>query len=196
MSQVDGIIGQMNAPARLSPPGAGRLLGVDMPKRRGVNARIAIPQRRHTPVSALLAKDPPAEVRYVPASLMIGLLDPKGEGKWKRCPSCHKFHTKERFCSQVCCHRYWAKLNNAKRRAQKKGAAILEMIELGLVAERDGWRCHICKGKVAVDEASVDHLIPLSKGGDHSWENVALAHKRCNSRRGAGLLSAQLRLLG
>jgi len=167
-----------------------------MVKRKGNEGR-ALVQRTISPSKALTLKDEADRaVRYVPASLLIGLLDPKGEGRWKRCPSCHKFHTGLRFCSQVCCHRYWAKLNNAKRRAQKKGAAILEIIELGLVAERDGWRCHICRGKVAVDEASTDHLVPLSKGGDHSWENVALAHKRCNSRRGAGLLPAQLRLLG
>jgi 5-methylcytosine-specific restriction endonuclease McrA len=45
-------------------------------------------------------------------------------------------------------------------------------------------------------DASMDHLVPLSKGGDHSWANVALAHRSCNSKRGAGRLSAQLRLVG
>lgn len=27
---------------------------------------------------------------------------------------------------------------------------------------------------------SIDHVIPLSKGGTHAWDNVRLAHRRCN----------------
>lgn len=34
------------------------------------------------------------------------------------------------------------------------------------------------------DYPSVDHVIPLSKGGTHTWDNVKLAHKRCNSKKG------------
>ena len=28
---------------------------------------------------------------------------------------------------------------------------------------------------------SIDHIKPLSKGGSHTWDNIQLAHKRCNS---------------
>lgn len=28
---------------------------------------------------------------------------------------------------------------------------------------------------------SIDHVIPISKGGRHSWDNVKLAHRLCNS---------------
>jgi 5-methylcytosine-specific restriction endonuclease McrA len=31
---------------------------------------------------------------------------------------------------------------------------------------------------------SIDHVIPLGAGGAHSWENVRLAHMRCNSIKG------------
>jgi hypothetical protein len=31
---------------------------------------------------------------------------------------------------------------------------------------------------------SVDHRIPLARGGTHTWENVALVHFRCNLRKG------------
>ena len=30
---------------------------------------------------------------------------------------------------------------------------------------------------------SIDHVIPLAKGGEHSWNNVMLAHRLCNSRK-------------
>lgn len=70
------------------------------------------------------------------------------------------------------------------------------------VGERDGWRCHICGrtveqragGAKAPKGATVDHLIPIADGGTHTWENVALAHRRCNVSRGAKG-SAQLRLI-
>jgi 5-methylcytosine-specific restriction endonuclease McrA len=83
-----------------------------------------------------------------------------------------------------------------KRRALKKGAAVVEQISLDVLFERDGRRCHICKKMLTRSKASVDHLVPLSHGGEHSWANVALAHRSCNSRRGAGRLPAQLRLVG
>lgn len=42
---------------------------------------------------------------------------------------------------------------------------------------RDGGRCQYC-GKRA---ESIDHVVPRSKGGEHSWENVVAACGRCNS---------------
>jgi 5-methylcytosine-specific restriction endonuclease McrA len=82
-----------------------------------------------------------------------------------------------------------------KRLATIKHAPITEDIDILIVAERDHWKCHICLKIVTKKNWSIDHLIPLSKGGNHTYENVALAHRSCNSRRGAGRLPAQLRLL-
>jgi 5-methylcytosine-specific restriction endonuclease McrA len=31
------------------------------------------------------------------------------------------------------------------------------------------------------DAPTVDHIIPLAKGGTHTWDNVQLAHWSCNS---------------
>lgn len=83
-----------------------------------------------------------------------------------------------------------------RRRARKQGAAVVEKISLAALYERDAGVCHICKKKVAWRDKSMDHLVPLSKGGDHSWVNVALAHRVCNSRRGVDRRPAQLRLVG
>jgi 5-methylcytosine-specific restriction endonuclease McrA len=67
-------------------------------------------------------------------------------------------------------------------------------ISTNLVGRRDKWRCHICHRKVERKDASVDHLIPVSLGGETEIWNVALAHLSCNSQRGAGRLPAQLLL--
>jgi len=47
------------------------------------------------------------------------------------------------------------------------------------VFARDGARCQYC-GAVA---ENLDHVIPRSRGGPHSWENVVAACRRCNSRK-------------
>ena len=47
------------------------------------------------------------------------------------------------------------------------------------VFARDGWTCQYC-GRAA---ENVDHVIPKSRGGEHSWENVVAACRRCNSRK-------------
>ena len=35
---------------------------------------------------------------------------------------------------------------------------------------------------------SIDHVVPLSKGGLHTWENVRLAHKKCNIKKSNKIL--------
>jgi 5-methylcytosine-specific restriction endonuclease McrA len=44
---------------------------------------------------------------------------------------------------------------------------------------RDGFECQYC-GTAA---ENVDHVIPRSRGGPHSWENVVAACKACNTRK-------------
>jgi 5-methylcytosine-specific restriction endonuclease McrA len=47
------------------------------------------------------------------------------------------------------------------------------------VFARDGWSCQYC-GAAA---ENLDHVVPRSKGGAHSWDNVVAACRRCNSRK-------------
>lgn len=64
------------------------------------------------------------------------------------------------------------------------------------IFKRDGWTC--CYTGKALDNtnASVDHIIPLSKGGKHEWGNVVTADRRLNSRKGSKTLEeAGLKLL-
>ena len=45
---------------------------------------------------------------------------------------------------------------------------------------RDGHRCQYC-GSAA---ESIDHIVPRSRGGDHTWENVVACCRSCNIRKG------------
>jgi 5-methylcytosine-specific restriction endonuclease McrA len=44
---------------------------------------------------------------------------------------------------------------------------------------RDGHRCQYCGAQAE----NIDHIIPRSRGGAHSWENVVAACRRCNTKK-------------
>ena len=44
---------------------------------------------------------------------------------------------------------------------------------------RDGHRCQYCGARAD----SIDHIIPRSRGGEHIWENVVAACRRCNAEK-------------
>jgi 5-methylcytosine-specific restriction endonuclease McrA len=48
------------------------------------------------------------------------------------------------------------------------------------VFARDRHRCQYCGGSAE----NLDHVLPRSRGGDHTWENVVAACRRCNTRKG------------
>jgi 5-methylcytosine-specific restriction endonuclease McrA len=47
------------------------------------------------------------------------------------------------------------------------------------VFARDNYSCQYCGARAE----SIDHVIPRSRGGMHSWDNVVAACRRCNSRK-------------
>lgn len=49
------------------------------------------------------------------------------------------------------------------------------------VFRRDGYKCGYCGSK---HDLTVDHVIPLSKGGKNTWDNVVTACFSCNSKKG------------
>lgn len=74
-----------------------------------------------------------------------------------------------------------------------KSAAFVEDVVPAEVLERDRWTCHLCGKRIGKSyppyhprSASVDHVIPLSRGGEHSMQNVRAAHFGCNSAKRAG----------
>ena len=49
---------------------------------------------------------------------------------------------------------------------------------------RDDGKCQYCNTEVTLKSGTVDHVIPRSKGGTHTWENVVLACTKCNQKKG------------
>lgn len=52
------------------------------------------------------------------------------------------------------------------------------------VLRRDRYSCAYCSGRAD----TVDHVVPRSRGGEHSWENCVACCRRCNSRKADRLL--------
>lgn len=84
-------------------------------------------------------------------------------------------------------------LNKWKRKGARRQAAKVGIrYTLSEIAARDGRTCHLCQSAVDMTLSgnqawgpTIDHLIPISKGGADAPDNVALAHRTCNERRGA-----------
>ncbi len=77
---------------------------------------------------------------------------------------------------------------SVKRKTQLLDGEIILTSE---IVFRDMGICQICKQPVDLESfwldklaPSLDHIIPLSKGGTHIHENVQLAHRICNIRKG------------
>lgn len=74
-----------------------------------------------------------------------------------------------------------------RRRAEKLGAET-EHVSLDDVVARDGDACYLCGRETDRDDRTLDHVVPLTRGGGHTLSNVRVAHRRCNSKKGARLL--------
>ena len=80
--------------------------------------------------------------------------------------------------------KYKGKYYSPKRRAIYAKGDDIDALEL---FEKYNWICHICDDIINRNvrmpnlmAATIDHIIPLCKGGTHTWENVRPAHAKCN----------------
>lgn len=75
-----------------------------------------------------------------------------------------------------------------KRRALKLANGPVDDIDRRAVWGRDSGLCTICGGFVPFGEMELDHIVPLSQGGTHTWNNVQTACVRCNRSKGPRIL--------
>jgi 5-methylcytosine-specific restriction endonuclease McrA len=123
----------------------------------------------------------------------------QSKGKDAKCPVCGEMTTRPKYCSIKCSRKVANTLHEVKRRKKIDHVKVDSDITLKKLYERDHGVCYLCgevcdwedkeeKGGVVVcgnRYPSIDHVVPLARGGEHSWENVRLAHRICNTRKGA-----------
>ena len=111
-----------------------------------------------------------------------------------------------KYCSEACkrkqynrmnkrCKRTSWKRDSFRHRALKYGCDYDPSVTLRKLIKRDGLRCRLCGEMCDPNDRSwsewsgpkspsIDHIIPMSKKGGHTWDNVQVAHIICNSEKG------------
>lgn len=96
-----------------------------------------------------------------------------------------------RYCSQSCRDRSHRRMTRHMHRARRAGCQVVERVDPVAIFKRDGWVCAICRVPaprhlMGTDDQlapTLDHRIPLRKGGHHTADNTRCAHSMCNYRR-------------
>ena len=77
------------------------------------------------------------------------------------------------------------------RRARKRGTESQGIVRIADIITRDGLLCGICSEPIDLSllypnplSRSVDHILPIARGGAHTPENCQMAHLRCNISKG------------
>lgn len=87
------------------------------------------------------------------------------------------------------------KINNPERRkqhahnynARKRGAKVGH-VDYIFITIRDRMVCYLCERKIKRKDLSFDHVVPLSRGGKHSNDNIRSTHLACNLAKGSSVL--------
>ncbi len=94
------------------------------------------------------------------------------------------------FCSEACSSRAMNRNKDNRVRNARRNGAYDNTITLAKLIERDEGICYICNMPVQADthynhdkHPTIEHVVPISKGGTHTWDNVRLACRQCNTRK-------------
>lgn len=99
---------------------------------------------------------------------------------------------RRRTCSEQCGALLDAELRREakdRRRARMRNAYV-SPVNRRQVFERDAWTCQLCHEPVERDKVvphpkapTIDHVIPLARGGTHEMANTQCAHFLCNATK-------------
>lgn len=100
-------------------------------------------------------------------------------------------YNSRKYCSEKCCKRWANRIKNDRRIRRMKKREHDNDITLEKLYRRDGGVCYLCGESCKWDDVtdgnagdkypSIDHVKPLAKGGTHTWNNVKLACRKCNT---------------
>ena len=104
----------------------------------------------------------------------------------------------DRYCSKECLIKHNNRVGKDKRVKRIGERRVNKDIDWRLLYKVENGICYLCGEQVDTDDyewrdgvfiagdryPSVDHVVALKDGGLHAWNNVRLAHRICNTRKG------------
>ena len=117
-----------------------------------------------------------------------------------KCKECAKFFSgtdkSKAFCSVECGNKFHnRKKETVRRKRIMKNGKVNWDISIERLMKRDGGNCYLCNKTVDIKAdtnddryPSIEHVIPICKGGTHTWDNVKLAHRGCNVAKGTEII--------
>lgn len=116
------------------------------------------------------------------------------------CKNCGNIYLPTRnntkYCSRKCYERHQEHIKSRTRLEKAKANGNIDYsITLDKLIKRDNNKCYLCNKDCNLNDfiirdntkvtgnyyPSIDHVIPIANGGTHTWDNVRLAHRICNS---------------
>lgn len=111
---------------------------------------------------------------------------------WRVDPVAQKERRKEYLRHWATTNRHKISEKQARRRARKLARGPVEEIDREVVVTRDGAVCYLCQEPIDLSLSgwhpmglTLDHVIPLSRGGSHTLNNLKPTHRACNVRKSA-----------
>lgn len=137
---------------------------------------------------------------------------PGRDTKSSRCPECRPKRRAQKVAEWAEAHpdkvyrakRKWHEANREhvkwvkhSRRVLERGGSS-ERFTRQQVFDRDGWVCQICGERLRTDvnpldnaAPTIDHIVPVARGGSHTLDNVQAACFGCNRSKGPRLLAGR-----
>src|SRR6185503_12538801 len=95
----------------------------------------------------------------------------------------HAKKTKARITRWRTANRERSREYGRARHARKQGAPAVEKIDRAAIIARDNSTCYLCGTGSLTNEITLDHVLPLSRGGSHTADNLRVACVSCNCRK-------------
>lgn len=104
-----------------------------------------------------------------------------------------------KFCSNSCAKRNERRNQKHRRRERERSGGTISLAE---IVKKHKGKCAICgvktvshPGGFIANGATIDHIVPLAKGGLHVMENIQLACHKCNSAKSDRIKGSEQMLL-
>ncbi|WP_058625782.1 helix-turn-helix domain-containing protein [Staphylococcus xylosus] len=97
--------------------------------------------------------------------------------------------------AKILCGKCTKDFNNIRMTRARQNGQFDADIDIYKLIERDGKQCYLCGDAVSFDchynspkYPTIEHVLAIANGGTHSWENVKVACRDCNTRKGTKTL--------